>query len=260
MKVDAGRVDFRCTTLAALIGYAFRVAPDRLMGPEWLRGVGALRYNIEATLPQGAAKERVPEMFQALLADRFRLVAHSGTAMVPAYVLVAAKGGIKLKQAVGQVANIEESATAQDDGGFYGNIRSRTVRNPDGTEAGALFTSPRTGIVHQTGDPYHTLRWDAESISTAGLADLLDNVAPLSLPIVDGTGLKGRYQLTLEISLSDMAGGRPGPPGDGDSDMNAMVVRDFNLGLAKLGLRLEERKGEIDTIFVDHLEKTPTGN
>jgi uncharacterized protein (TIGR03435 family) len=262
MNVDATRVDFRCTTVAMLIGYAFRISPERITGPDWMKAIGTSRFNVEATIPQGASKERVPEMFQALLAERFHLAVHHGTAMAPAYVLVTARGGIKLKQAVEQNAVTEtpETAPAHDQDGFYGNIRSRILRNADGTEAGAVITSPRTGTVHQTGDPYQTLRWAAESISMAGLADLLDNVAPLSLPIIDGTGLNGRFQLTLEISLSDLPGAKRSLPADGESDRNAMVVRDFNQGLAKLGLRLEQRKAEIETIVVDHVEKTPTAN
>jgi len=38
------------------------------------------------------------------------------------------------------------------------------------------------------------------------------------------------------------------------------VLRGFNDGLKKLGLQLERRKGPVQTLFVDHVEKNPTEN
>ncbi|HEY6342181.1 MAG TPA: TIGR03435 family protein [Bryobacteraceae bacterium] len=57
MKVEPSRVDFRCTTLVVLIGYAFRVSPERVTGPAWMMSP---RFNIEANIPQGASKNQVP--------------------------------------------------------------------------------------------------------------------------------------------------------------------------------------------------------
>jgi uncharacterized protein (TIGR03435 family) len=130
--------------------------------------------------------------------------------------------------------------------GFYGAIQDRT----DG--AATIITSPRIGRVKQTqgGDELH-LRWESEGITFEGLAELLDKVAPLSVPIVDMTGRKGRYQLSLDVSLAE----RAAPP-----DMEASVVRAFNDGLRKAGLQLERRRGAIRTLIVDHVEKTPTPN
>ena len=91
MKVEPSRVDFRCTTLLMLIGYAFRISPERVTGPAWMMSP---RFNIEANIPQGASKNQVPEMFQNLLADRFKLVIHRQTANLPVYALVVAKGGL----------------------------------------------------------------------------------------------------------------------------------------------------------------------
>lgn len=43
-------------------------------------------------------------------------------------------------------------------------------------------------------------------------------------------------------------------------DMEEAVLTAFNNGLLKLGLRLERRKGPLETIVVDRVEKTPTEN
>jgi uncharacterized protein (TIGR03435 family) len=94
-------------------------------------------------------------------------------------------------------------------------------------------------------------RWDTPGITCVGLAELLDKVAPLSVPISIMTGWNGRYHLSLEVALTELA-----PP----AEMEAGVVRAFNDGPRKLGLGLERRRGEITTLIVDHVEKTPAAN
>jgi uncharacterized protein (TIGR03435 family) len=83
------------------------------------------------------------------------------------------------------------------------------------------------------------------------------------------TELMGRYQLVLEVSLRDLPGARRRISGVGGeppavdnpmADMGATVLKGFNDGLLKLGLRLEPRKGPIEILVIDHVEKTPTEN
>jgi uncharacterized protein (TIGR03435 family) len=42
--------------------------------------------------------------------------------------------------------------------------------------------------------------------------------------------------------------------------MEEAILRGFNDGLMKLGLRLERRKGPVETLIVDRVEQTPTEN
>jgi uncharacterized protein (TIGR03435 family) len=272
MKVDPGRVDFKCTTIAMLIGYAFRFSPERVRGPVWMMAAGSPRFDIVAKIPQGASKHQVPEMFQALLAERFKLAIHRGTANLPVYALVVAKGGLKVKEAApeadAQIPSADPDAPASLDE-FYGNIQSRTIPNADGSGSITMIGNPRMGTVRQTGDPLRVQRWEASSISFAGLADLLDHVAPLPSPVIDMTGLKGRYRLVLEVSLRDLpgerrrisgAGGEPPAADNPVADMGETIMKGFNDGLLKLGLRLELRKGPLEILVVDRVEKTPTEN
>lgn len=251
MKVEPGRVDFRCANLAMLIGYAFRFSPDRVTGPDWMRAVGSPRFHIVATLPRGASKDQVPEMFQALLAERFRLAIHRGTANLPVYALTVVRGGLQMKAADGG-ASTAEMSTEPSTEGFYGAVQSRVATDAAG-QAVRTISSPRMGTVRETGDPIRGQRWEGGSISMAGLAELLDHVAPMSLPVIDATGVSGRYELLLEVSLRDARGAEP-------SDMDAGVADAFNRGLAKLGLRLEHRRAPVETIVVDRVERIPTEN
>jgi len=93
-------------------------------------------------------------------------------------------------------------------------------------------------------------RWDAPSITFEGFADLLDKAMPLSSPVIDMTGLKGRYQLILEVTL---AGGDP-------TDLDESTSQAVNEGLRKLGLQLERRKGSVEILVVDQAAKTPSEN
>jgi bla regulator protein BlaR1 len=86
------------------ITLAYDIQPFQLAGgPNW---IGDQRYDIVAKMPAGAMKaprdpERWPQMraaLQALLADRFQLVVHRETKLIPGYVLVVAKNGFKLKE------------------------------------------------------------------------------------------------------------------------------------------------------------------
>jgi len=77
--------------------------------------------------------------------------------------------------------------------------------------------------------------------------------------------LKGRYSLVLEVSLEDLsaranADGEPASLENVQADLEEAVLRRFNEGLRKLGLQLERRKGPVESLVVDRLEKGPTAN
>jgi uncharacterized protein (TIGR03435 family) len=210
-KVDAGRVDFECASLVSLIAYAFRISPARITGPDWMSSLSAPKFDIVAKLPDGASERQAPEMMQALLAESFQLATHRGTSTQTMYALMVTKGGLKM----------------------------------------AETADPETAAVEQVSGAGRTQRWEAASISFASLADLLDRALPLDSPVIDMTGLKGRYRLALEVTLDQLPGiGAP-------LEMENTVLARFNEGLAKLGLHLERRKGPVETVVVDHVEKAP---
>ncbi len=97
--------DFNGTTLRVtnatvqyLIRSAYRVQADQVVGgPAWL---DSDRYDIDAKT--GGTEKISPEQFRAmlqnLLADRFGFRAHRETRQMTAFVLVADKGGTKLRE------------------------------------------------------------------------------------------------------------------------------------------------------------------
>jgi uncharacterized protein (TIGR03435 family) len=88
-----------------------------------------------------------------------------------------------------------------------------------------------------------------QRMSLVGLVNTLSNMT--HMPIVDGTGMKGSFDFTLDpIQLAT-----PGVPVTRDSyaDLVLSAVQE------QLGFKLEERKAPLDITIVDHAEM-PTDN
>jgi uncharacterized protein (TIGR03435 family) len=83
--------------VVALLMFAYDVSPLQISGiPSAFSGE---RYDIEATCEQPMAKEQLPRMLQALLAERFHLSVHRELKQQPVYALIPGKGGPKLHKA-----------------------------------------------------------------------------------------------------------------------------------------------------------------
>src|SRR5579863_4905075 len=83
VHVDGAQVHIADFTLRDYIRVAYRVKLYQVTGPEDL----AERFNVDAKLPEGATREQVPEMLQALLASRFELKTHRESKEFPVYAL-----------------------------------------------------------------------------------------------------------------------------------------------------------------------------
>ena len=87
----------------------------------------------------------------------------------------------------------------------------------------------------------------------ATIAEFAGTLAgPLRMPVVDKTGLAGRYDFTVDLS-SYLANTKPGEPPDMTGIVSA-AIRD------QLGLSLELRKERAEILVIDHAEKRPSGN
>ena len=114
-------------------------------------------------------------------------------------------------------------------------------------------------------------RMTANKQPIAGLVDMLSN--QLSRPVVDLTELKGNYDFTLDFApeeggrlmggaMPPMAhmpeGGGPGPGANASDPQAGPSI--FTAVQEQLGLKLEPRKGPVDLLVIDRVEKTPTEN
>ncbi len=81
--------------LTQLVMNAFHVNSNQIIANDaWMNNVG---WDVIGKYPSGSAPQDVPEMLQAMLADRFRLKAHRETRTLPIYTLSVAKNGLRLK-------------------------------------------------------------------------------------------------------------------------------------------------------------------
>ena len=265
--INAGRIDWLCASVSELLLDAFGAASGRILGPDWM---GVQHFDISAKLPEGTTQDQLPEMFQALLEERFKLTFHREIKEQPVNALVVAKAGLKVKPAApdsGAPAWVAAAAAAMKGpsfGGLIGGIRFRSlsVRGSDGSPMSVMQT-PSMGFVlrSNTGGPGGIIHYQAPSIGFEGLADLAvvagNGLDPV---VVDMTGVKGRYQVNLDVSMADLiAAIRAATPGDRGAVLDAQV-RMVQDGLKKLGLQLESRKAPVETIVVDHIERNPTAN
>ena len=277
MKVDLARVDIGFMSLTEMICKAYNIKNYQVSGPDWMGGMGGQRFDILAKMPEGATKDQVPEMLQALLADRFKLAMHRESKEHPIYALVVGKGGPKMKEAAADPpvppAVAKSDAAPGDPGAEPAPAKdsspqikfkatgegsgTATVRGPDGN---AKMTFSTSGM-----------HMEFEAMTMDKFAETLTPF--LDKPVVDMTELKGNYLVVLDLSMEDLknVGRRFGMamPGAGaaSGDTNALpsdAVSDPAGSVFKsvqaLGLKLESRKAPLDQIVIDHIEKMPTEN
>ncbi len=253
MTVVGSRVDIRFMTLEQLIARAYRIRSYQLAGPDWMR---AVRFDIEAKIPDGASKEQAPEMLQTLLAERFRLTLHPEKRERPVYALMVGKNGVRLRE-----AGPAPKAPAPGGGAILYTPRGegRTIEGGGFEVNDAEFGSVRGGR-----GPGGVMKFEFQRLAMSGLADLL--TPHLDRPVVDRTGLKGSYYLAVENRpRTAEEGQRKGGPQEAQDGLEVRRLPDpFGDGLlaaiAKAGLELKAARAPVEMLVVDHVEKAPAAN
>ena len=201
-------------SLASLLIIAYALRPYQFSGPGWMESD---RFDITAKEPPGATAPQVRIMLQNLLATRFKITVHRGTKEMPQYQLSVLPGKPLL-------ANTAPPAAVP------GETESR---EPD-----ALQAQPGARTSMAIGNSGGRIVTAAETM--AQLAQQLEG--PLGEPVIDATGLPGKYAFRLEWVRA------------GAQNTLAEALK------TQLGLKLEHKKGPIEILIVDHAEKQPTQN
>jgi uncharacterized protein (TIGR03435 family) len=256
-----GQITYGRMSLKALIVQGFGVRNVQVSGPAWLDSPTEF-WEIHAKVPPGATKDDVKAMIQNLLVERFGLVAHRETKELPAYELTIAKSGLKMKESV-------EDATPPPPPPQPGDapIKLATDKNglpqlPAGRPGALMGITPNGAII------------SARQQTVAQLANMLEN--ELRKPVVDKTGLTGKYDFSFQFASSRIMEPPPrnaagpvatgqGPAGPGGPSVPALGAIDSGTPMQtavqqELGLKLEQKKLPVDVVVVDHLEKSPTEN
>lgn len=258
-RITETRLDIVNTQLRFIVMRAFRVEQFQFVGPAWLNDA---YFDIHATYPAGA-QAQVPEMLQALLGERFGLVAHIEPRPVPAYELVVGKDGLKIREVesandVERDFSADPRVTASTDRSsqtFDGTVRTMMI--PLGGRTVTSRSSYDTWTTAQ-----RTFMVDATRITMPEFAKLL--TSNVDRPVVDKTGLGGVYQFKVELGANQSAvrgllslgitktvNGTPIDEPVGVSTFKAVE---------SLGLKLEERRSPFDVLVVDKMEQVPREN
>src|ERR1700733_15363779 len=269
MKVDGAICDIGSFSLRDLIRTAYEVKDYQISAVDSLGApLAAQRFNNQATMPEGTTEKQVPQMLQALLADRFKLVIHRETKDQSVYALVVAKGGPKLKEAEPEPAAPEtpEDPKKGETVMGQGTSQVRISGNMEGGKGVTVKGGPM-GQMHMTMADGR-MRMEAERATMTVLAETLTRF--MDRPVVDMTELKGNYHVVLDLSMDDlknaakaagmgamMASAEGGKPSGEASDPSGSSIF---MSMQQMGLKLEARKAPLPVIVIDHLEKSPTEN
>jgi uncharacterized protein (TIGR03435 family) len=226
---DPTHIEYRLP-MSFLVMTAYKISYSQLSGPDW---INSEMYDIVAKVPPGATKEQCSLMLQSLLAERFRLQIHREMKNLPMYSLMVAKNGPKLKLHVEALPPADPARPPAD------------VSGPLKTDSDG-YPVLRPGA-HMANAGGHN-RLQIENKDLVWLVEELSG--QLGRQVKNETGLKGQYDFTL-YWLSNYLLVTVGP-GSGP-DLVAAVQE-------LLGLKLEEKKGPVESIVIDHVEKMPIEN
>jgi len=246
VHIDGSQVRIVGLPLKLYVGMAYGLKPQQIVGPDWL---GQPRFDIAAKIPDGASAAQLPQMFQALLADRFQMKSHRETKEFAVFALTVLKDGLKLQPSAAAAADapsdkppavtVTAGANASGSGADLGGGSSFTLGNN---------------------------RIEIRKMTMMQIAELLTRLS--DRPVIDVTGTTGAYDLSLELTPEDFIGVQIRGGVNNGALIAAPALRlldnaaadPFTSALQKSGLALESRKAPLDVLVIDSIQKTPTDN
>jgi len=173
------------------------------------------------------------QMLQSMLATRFKLAVHRQMKENSVYQLVIAKGGIKFAQTTPAPTTPGQT---KPDPTTPAQPRPDGLSLPDG---GTIGPSPN-GLLQMS------------NLSMQMLATMLSEKS--DTPIVDKTGLTGRYTFSLRQPAADR-----GPSATPDVSQDSGANPAMSDVLKAIGLDLKPAKQQVEFLIIDHIER-PTEN
>jgi uncharacterized protein (TIGR03435 family) len=96
------------------------------------------------------------------------------------------------------------------------------------------------------------------TLEKASMKEIVDSLSlKVDRPVIDKTGLTGAFNGELHWTPDDV---QPSPPGAGDSALPDSGPSIFTALQEQFGLKLIARRGPVEVVVIDHVEKLPTEN
>jgi uncharacterized protein (TIGR03435 family) len=183
------------------------------------------RFDIQARAAGSPTKDQMRLMMRSLLADRFKLAAHTESRQLPVFAAVLAKRG-------------ETGPQLQ--------LHSR---GPSCDSALPDIFPPECGAVRARGVPGH-ITIGARDVTMSQITGWLESTAEgaADRPVIDRTGLAARFDFTLSW-VHNPRGVPVNAPTDSSEPTFPEALRD------QLGLKLESSTAAVETLVIDHIEE-----
>jgi uncharacterized protein (TIGR03435 family) len=169
-------------------------------------------YTVTAKEPPGTTLEQFRHMLANLLAERFGLVTHRVMKDFAGYEIVVAKGGPKLAAAAPTADKFPAFDGSRDANGLMG----------------------------------YTFRQTSMKL----LTNRLEIMMRMTSPVVDHTGIDGKFDFHLDVETPPQS---PADPGDNVDNISDAMQN-------QLGLKLNRVKIPLEVLVVDHAERQPAAN
>ena len=247
VRIAGTQVRFVSMSLRDLIGTAYRVKPQQIIGPDWL---GQERFDLAATIPAGSSVAQLSQMMRSLLASRFAMTMHAEQREFPVYVLGLTRDGPKFQESAAPVPTPET-----------GEKRPLVDVTATGS-ANGVSIDLGGGSSFTYGNNQFVIR----RMTMASVAEMLTRFVDRA--VLDQTHLAGTYDLVLNIAPEDFTplivrsainAGVTLPPqalrvlDNANADPLSGPLRD-------VGLTLDSRRAPLEVVVVDAISKTPTEN
>lgn len=224
-------------TASDFISFAYKLSyfegqAIRAKLPTWTRSD---RFDIEARGPANATKDQMRLMTQSLLADRFKLAVHFETRDQPIYNLVLAKPG----QTGPNLTPYSDAHPCVD----VAHLSSAPANGARPTICGGISAR---------GMPDGEITLSSSDVTVQKMADDFSVLpsANIDRPVVDRTGLAGKFDFTLQLPKGSQS---RGISTDDSGPSFVEILRD------QLGVKLESATGPVRSLIVDHIEE-PSAN
>jgi uncharacterized protein (TIGR03435 family) len=226
-----GRFEANNATVFRLLQYAydgFSLPGQIVGGPAWTDAFDA-RFQVNALAAGEPSRAQMQEMVKAMLADRLKLKVRIEPREMDVYALVLARRDGALGRGVRPTtldcAGLAEKQKAGD----------QTVRT--------------CGTSSQMSGP--TTKFTGTGVTMATVASIGQSTA--GRPIIDRTGLTGRYDIELEYAGGMGRGAGPAVAAD------SPVASIFTALVEQLGLKLEPAKETMSVLVIEQVER-PTAD
>lgn len=201
--------------------------------PNW---VATDRFDIQARAEGTPTKDQMRLMMQSLLADRFQLAVHFETQVVPVLAMVLVKPGKTGPKLHPHSEGVSCEATPATNGPLAHDSE--------------VFP-PVCDAYMMTVNPHAMARAGSRNTTMALLAGALPGTGNLDRPVVDQTGLSGRFDFSIEWAVESNRLPLPNP--DTPADLRGPTFSDALR--EQLGLKLQPTKAPLQILVIDRVER-----